>query len=90
MPFGANSTLRQITKTQAPTRLESQEGKHRQPEPDGASGNPGSGRRNFESSKPKVVGEPDEGKPHVRFEVAEDGLACGAADAHRGRFVFRE
>jgi hypothetical protein len=27
----------------------------------------------LEYSKKKVVGEPDEGKPHVRFEVAGDG-----------------
>jgi len=26
----------------------------------------------LESRKKKVVGEPDEGKPHVRFEVAGD------------------
>jgi len=25
------------------------------------------------SRRKKVVGEPDEGKPHVRFEVAGDG-----------------
>jgi hypothetical protein len=28
---------------------------------------------NLESSRKKVVGEPDEGKPHVRFDVAGDG-----------------
>jgi hypothetical protein len=28
---------------------------------------------NLESCRKKVVGEPDEGKPHVRFEVAGDG-----------------
>jgi len=27
----------------------------------------------LESSRKKVVGEPDEGKPHVRFDVAGDG-----------------
>ncbi len=27
----------------------------------------------LERRKTKVVGEPDEGKPHVRFEVAGDG-----------------
>jgi hypothetical protein len=27
----------------------------------------------LEYSKKKVVGEPDEGKPHVRFDVAGDG-----------------
>jgi hypothetical protein len=27
----------------------------------------------LEYSKKKVVGEPDEGKPHVRFEEAGDG-----------------
>jgi hypothetical protein len=27
----------------------------------------------LEYSKMKVVGEPDEGKPHVRFDVAGDG-----------------
>ena len=27
----------------------------------------------LENRKKKVVGEPDEGKPHVRFEVAGDG-----------------
>ena len=30
-------------------------------------------RHNFESRRKKVVGEPYEGKPHVRFEVAGDG-----------------
>ena len=30
-------------------------------------------KRNLESRRKKVVGEPDEGKPHVRFEVAGDG-----------------
>jgi hypothetical protein len=29
--------------------------------------------QSLESSKRKTVGEPDEGKPHVRFEVAGDG-----------------
>ena len=29
-------------------------------------------RSNLESSRKKVVGEPDEGKPHVRFDVAGD------------------
>jgi len=29
--------------------------------------------RCLEYSKKKVVGEPDEGKPHVRFEVAGNG-----------------
>ena len=29
--------------------------------------------QSLESSKKKVVGEPDEGKPHVRFDVAGDG-----------------
>ena len=29
--------------------------------------------QDLESPKKKVVGEPDEGKPHVRFEVAGDG-----------------
>ena len=29
--------------------------------------------QNLESFKKKVVGEPYEGKPHVRFEVAGDG-----------------
>jgi len=28
---------------------------------------------NLEWSRKKVVGEPDEGKPHVRFNVAGDG-----------------
>jgi len=28
---------------------------------------------NLECSRKKVVGEPDEGKPHVRFDVAGDG-----------------
>jgi len=28
---------------------------------------------NLESCRKKVVGEPYEGKPHVRFEVAGDG-----------------
>jgi hypothetical protein len=28
--------------------------------------------QSLESSKKKVVGEPDEGKPHVRFDVAGD------------------
>jgi hypothetical protein len=27
---------------------------------------------NLESHRKKVVGEPDEGKPHVRFDVAGD------------------
>ena len=27
----------------------------------------------FESTKRKTVGEPDEGKPHVRFDVAGNG-----------------
>jgi hypothetical protein len=27
---------------------------------------------NLESRRKKVVGEPDEGKPHVRFDVAGD------------------
>jgi hypothetical protein len=30
-------------------------------------------RNNLESRRKKVVGEPYEGKPHVRFEVAGDG-----------------
>ncbi len=30
-------------------------------------------RSNLESRRKKVVGEPYEGKPHVRFEVAGDG-----------------
>ena len=29
--------------------------------------------RQLESSEKKVVGEPDEGKPHVRFDVAGNG-----------------
>ena len=29
--------------------------------------------QNLESRRKKVVGEPYEGKPHVRFEVAGDG-----------------
>jgi hypothetical protein len=29
--------------------------------------------QSLENRKKKVVGEPDEGKPHVRFEVAGDG-----------------
>ena len=31
------------------------------------------GVQSLENRKKKVVGEPDEGKPHVRFEVAGDG-----------------
>jgi hypothetical protein len=31
------------------------------------------GGQELESSKKKVVGEPDEGKPHVRFDVAGNG-----------------
>ena len=31
------------------------------------------GNECLEYSKKKVVGEPDEGKPHVRFDVAGDG-----------------
>jgi hypothetical protein len=30
-------------------------------------------RSNLESHGKKIVGEPDEGKPHVRFDVAGDG-----------------
>jgi len=30
-------------------------------------------RSNLERRWMKVVGEPDEGKPHVRFDVAGDG-----------------
>ena len=29
--------------------------------------------QDLESRRKKAVGEPDEGKPHVRFEVAGDG-----------------
>ena len=29
--------------------------------------------QSLESRKKKVIGEPDEGKPHVRFEAAGDG-----------------
>ena len=36
-------------------------------------GREGLGIQNPESPKKKVVGEPYEGKPHVRFEVAGDG-----------------
>ena len=36
-------------------------------------GREGLGIQNLESPKKKVVGEPYEGKPHVRFEVAGDG-----------------
>ena len=36
-------------------------------------GNKGEEVRPLERSKLKVVGEPYEGKPHVRFEVAGDG-----------------
>ncbi len=36
-------------------------------------GREGLGIHNLESPKKKVVGEPYEGKPHVRFEVAGDG-----------------
>ncbi|MBE9473865.1 MAG: hypothetical protein IMY85_03175 [Chloroflexi bacterium] len=36
-------------------------------------GREGQGIQNPESHKKKVVGEPYEGKPHVRFEVAGDG-----------------
>jgi len=30
-------------------------------------------RSSLESHRKKVVGEPDEGKPHVRFDVAGNG-----------------
>jgi hypothetical protein len=33
----------------------------------------GYAEQNLENRRKKVVGEPDEGKPHVRFEVAGDG-----------------
>jgi len=36
----------------------------------------------LESSRKKVVGEPDEGKPHVRFEVAGNG--------NQARFVITQ
>jgi len=37
--------------------------------------------RCLEHSKKKVVGEPDEGKPHVRFEVAGNGNQAHDAQA---------
>ncbi|HSG46062.1 MAG TPA: hypothetical protein VLA72_23220 [Anaerolineales bacterium] len=36
---------------------------------------------NLESRRKKVVGEPDEGKPHVRFEVAGNGNQAHHAQA---------
>ena len=47
---------------------------------------------NSERFKPKVVGEPDEGKPHVRFEVAGDedqDRAQVLRHSHRKRRVNR-
>ena len=57
-PKGANHTRRQITRTPAQAIPGGQEEDVAQ---------------DLESRRKKVVGEPYEGKPHVRFEVAGDG-----------------
>jgi hypothetical protein len=72
MPERANNTHRKLTRRSAQTIPESQTETTLDA---GLMWQAMQGVRwiNRVSSRKKAVGEPDEGKPHVRFEVAGDG-----------------